>query len=86
MYRVVDRKRFRYAVRTVRNSVLILIAVVWFCVFIYEHSGLNLDIRETSGKTYRENVTYEWVVRNSPENGRVKESVPVKVVYRYVEN
>ena len=82
---VVNRKRFRYAVRTVRNFMLALIAVAWFCVFIYEHSGLKLDVREISDKTYCENVTYEWVVQSSPKNERVKEAVPVKVVYRYLE-
>ena len=82
---VINRKRFRYAVRTVRNAVLVLIAVIWFCVFIYQHSGLNVDIEEVSSKAYREDVAYEWVVRNSPENGRVKESVPIKVVYRFYE-
>ena len=82
MYKVVDRKRFRYAVRTVRNAVLVLIAVIWFCVFIYQHSGLNYKVEEDA---VREFVTYEYLTETSAENPRQKETKPVKVVYRWFE-
>lgn len=84
MYVVSDRKRFRAVVRGVRNTVLLMIAVVWFCTFIYSHSGLGAgrSSKDESSEYVKEFVTYEEVVKASH---RKKEVVPVKVIYRYVE-
>ena len=81
---VLNGKRFRQAVREIRNVVLVIMAVIWFCVFIYQHSGLNREL--SSEKLVSEYVTYEYVVQSDAENPRVKTAVPQKVVYRYVEN
>lgn len=63
-----------------------LIAVVMvavFCRFIYTHSGISYH---PVPKVYREEVTYEFVTQTSYDNPRLKETVPVKVIYRYVED
>ena len=82
---VVNRKRFRYAVRTVRNAVLIAVAVVWFLVFVYRHSGLGVEVDAVACKGYEEYVTYEYVTEGCEGNQRLKETRPVKVVYRWYE-
>ncbi len=56
--------------------------IVLFCRFIYVHSGIGY---EPQSKVYREVVTYEFVTQTSEDNNRIKETVPVKVVYRYYE-
>lgn len=61
---------------------LIAVALVAvFCRFIYTHSGIGY---EPLSKVYREEVTYEFVTQTSYDNPRLKETVPVKVIYRYV--
>lgn len=79
---IVNRKRFRQAVREVRNAVLVIMAVIWFCVFIYQHSGLNREL--SSVELVSEYVAYEYVVQSDAENPRMKTAVPQKVVYRYI--
>lgn len=74
-----DKRRFRQAMREVRNVVLVIAAVVWFCVFIYQHSGIGYGERVVSDV-----VTYEFVTQTSAEDSRVKKVVPQKVIYRYV--
>lgn len=80
MYRIVDRRKFRRAVKGVFITVLMIAAVIWFCVFIYQHSGLNYNAEEKN--TVREFVAYETLYETSSENIRLKEAIPVKVVYR----
>ena len=58
-----------------------VLLVVLFCRFIYTHSGIGY---EPMPKVYREEVTYEFVTQTSEENNRIKETVPQKVIYRYV--
>lgn len=77
---VIDKKRFKQAMIEIRNVVLMIAAVIWFCVFIYQHSGIGYEPYKVS-----EIVTYEFVTQTSDENNRIKEVVPQKVIYRYID-
>lgn len=57
-----------------------VLLIVLFCRFIYAHSGIEYVPCVVS-----EVATYEFVTQTSADNNRIKELVPVKVVYRYVE-
>lgn len=82
---VLNGKRFRQAMKEIFYTVLTIAAVIWFCVFIYQHSGLDIDVEDIGTEAVREYVTYEYVVQSDEENPRVKTAVPQKVVYRVVE-
>lgn len=72
------------AKRRIREMIKLLLwvlAVIWFCVFIYRHSGLDIE----KSVVVREVTRYECVVRTAPDNNRIKMSEPREVVYRYVE-
>ncbi len=78
----VNKKQFKKAMKEILQIILVVFGVVWFCVFIYRHSGLDVKVREEEILEY---VSYEYVVKTSPENERIKETYPQKVVYRIVE-
>ena len=87
MYKMVDRKKFRSAIKEIIGFVLMVFAVVWFCIFIYQHSGLNLEMPKANPKKELayEFVTYEYVMETDASNHRVKRAVPQKVIYRYID-
>jgi hypothetical protein len=68
-------------IREMIKFLLWVLAVMWFCVFIYKHSGLDVKKPVVVNEVSR----YEYVVITSPENNRVKEVIPKEVIYRYVE-
>ena len=81
---VVNKKKIKKAICDFLGVVIEVAAAIVFCIFIYQHGGLNLEMPKM--ENVREFVTYEYVVQTSPENHRVKEKVPARVVYRYAGN
>lgn len=81
MYRI-DKKQFKKAMKEILSMIFMALGVVWFCVFIYRHSGLDVKVREEEILEY---VSYEYTVKTSSDDYRIKELVPQKVVYRIVE-
>lgn len=77
-----DRKQFKKAMKEILSMIFMALGVVLFCVFIYRHSGLNVKMRN---EVIAEYTSYEYVVRTSPNDYRIKEIVPQKVVYRVIE-
>ncbi len=68
-------------IREMIKLLLWVLAVIWFCVFIYRHSGLDIE----KPVVVREVTRYEYVVRTASDNNRIKMSEPREVIYRYVE-
>ena len=81
MYRL-DKKQFKKAMKEILSMIFMALGVVWFCVFIYRHSGINTQMRS---EVIAEYATIEYVVETSADSHRIKELVPQKVVYRIVE-
>ena len=78
-YRVENPARFQ----KFKDAVIIIgwiLLTIMFVKFIDAHDGLNKSPQEVT-----EYHTYEIAYETSEENSRVKEPVPQKVVYRYVE-
>lgn len=78
------RKGVKNMKKRISGAIEFLVAILFviiFCRFIYTHSGIGY---EPMSKVYREEVTYEFVTQTSYDNPRLKETVPVKVIYRYV--
>ena len=76
----INKKRFYAFLR----NVLTVIAVILFCVFIWQHSGLTARTESEPREIIHEYRTYEVRYQTSQDNSRIKEAVPVEVVYRYV--
>lgn len=66
------------------RNVLTVVAVIVFCVFIWQHSGLTARAKYEQKQIMHEVQTYEFERQTSRDNNRTKELVPIKVVYRYV--
>ncbi len=78
-YRVINPARFQMFKDVVIIIGWILLTIM-FVKFIDAHDGVGTYTQEV-----REYYTYEYVTQTSEENDRIKETVPIKVVYRYVE-
>lgn len=78
----IDKKQFKKAMKEILSMIFMALGVVLFCVFIYRHSGLGV---KTRNEVITEYTSYEYVVKTSSDDYRIKEVVPQKVVYRVIE-
>lgn len=76
----INKNRFYAFIKTVCT----IIAIILFCIFIWQHSGLTARTKSEPSEIIHEVQTYEIEYQTSRYNERIKEAVPVKVVYRYV--
>lgn len=70
----INKRRF---FNCIKNCVFFFI-ILLLCIFVWQHSGLR------NREIVQEVRTYEIEYRTSANNNRIKEAVPVEVVYRYV--